>query len=73
MPSQVVVNSISVDPNGNITLSLITADISALQSFIDKLMSKEINEGKISKIEISSIVRSREAVYKVDLKVISDK
>ncbi len=73
LPAQVVVNSISVDSSGNITLSLITADISVLQNFIDKLISKEVNEGKISKIEISSLVRSREAVYKVDLKIVSDK
>lgn len=73
LPAQIVVNSIGIDASGNMQLSVITTDISVLQNFIDKLVSKEINEGKINEVEIASIVRSREAVYKVDLKVVSAK
>lgn len=73
LPSQLIVNSVSVDAAGNIQLSMLATDISLLQNFIDKLMSKELNEGKIGGVEVASLVRSREAVYRVDLKVVANK
>lgn len=63
LPSSVGLASIGFDKNGNITESLVVQSGAALDNVLDIYMKKA------SKIEMESLSRGRDGVYRVNLKI----
>ena len=55
--------SVGIDKNGNITQSLVMSDGLILDNLLDRYMEKAL------KIEIESLSRGRDGVYRVNLKI----
>lgn len=69
LPAQIVVNSMNVDSNGNVTVAVIAQDVNSLQLLLDNLLSPESNEGLVSKVEVENLTRSRDGFLRVGLKI----
>ncbi len=63
MPQSVSIASVGIDKNGNITQSLIIPDGVTLDNILSRYMEKA------SKIEVESMSRGRDGVYRVNLKI----
>lgn len=69
IPKEVLVSDMSVDNSGNIGLSLVVLQTGYFENMLDNLTSKEKNEGKIKTIEIETLTRTRDGVYRANIKV----
>ena len=69
LPPQMVLNSVTVDSTGSVSLSLIAANIDAVENLTDSLLDTEKNEGLINKVEVENLTRSRDGIFRVGLKV----
>lgn len=69
LPASAQISSLVVDKAGNITLSITSADNSALDSFLNDLVSYERNEDKISEVTLESLSRGRDGVYRANLTI----
>lgn len=63
LPPSVAVSSLSIDKAGNITSSLVFPDGKTFDELLSKLLSKA------QKIEVESLSRGRDGIYRVSLKV----
>ncbi len=63
LPQSVNIASLGIDKNGNITQSLVVPDGIVLDSILNLYMEKA------SKIEVESLSRGRDKVYRVNLKI----
>lgn len=69
LPPTLAVNSLVIDRSGEVALSAIIQDSSTLDQIITDLTNKDKNQNKISKVSIDSLNRSRDGVYRVNLKI----
>ena len=69
IPPQVVINSLSVDKTGDVSLSLSIPDLVSLDGLISSLTNKEKEGNKISEVTIDTLSRSRDQIYKLTLKL----
>ncbi|GEM_PF-1838757 len=69
LPAGVVINGISINKTGEVTLTALVPDSSSLDNFIEALTTKDNNEGKISMVGIESLNRGRDGFYRVSLKI----
>lgn len=69
VPSSVSINSISVDKSGVVLLVATAPDASLMDNFINKLNSKENNEGRVTQISLDSFNRGRDGVYRMNLTI----
>ena len=69
IPPSFIVSSLDVDSSGTITMSLVTTDSVALDNFVASVISSEKNEGKIASVEIESLSRGRDYIYRTNLKI----
>lgn len=69
IPKEVFISSMSVDNTGNIGLSLVVLQTEYFEKLLENLTSKEKNEGKIKTIDIESLTRTRDGVYRSTLKI----
>ena len=72
LPSFIVLNSITVDKEGSVTLVAVSSDISSVDSWISSLTTKEKNQGQISKVSLESLNKGRDGVYRMNIKIQSN-
>lgn len=59
------------DTSGNVTLTLATQDRLALDNYLKDLVNPEKNEGRVAKVDVESLSRGRDGVYRINLKIYS--
>lgn len=69
LPASITVSSISVDRNGEMSLTLVSQVFGDFDVFLSSLTDKETNEDKISKVSIDSLSRARDGIYRANIKV----
>lgn len=72
LPPSLVPSLIVTDTSGNISLTLSTTDSISLDNFITILTDPETNENKIAKVQIDSLSRGKDGVYRASLKMIGN-
>lgn len=72
VPPSVLIDSVTVDRSGNTTLSLTGSDASVIDDFISSLVDESKNESKVKSLEVGSFSRSRESLYRVNLKIVAN-
>lgn len=70
VPPSLTISFVSVDSSGNMAVSLIAPNFTALDQLLSLLSSKEKNEGRIAKVSLESLSRSRDGLYRASLKVV---
>ncbi|MDP3973857.1 MAG: hypothetical protein Q8P92_03410 [Candidatus Daviesbacteria bacterium] len=68
-PQSIFANSLSTDKSGNLIVSFISASIVDLDLFIEDLINKDKNEGKIASVDVDSLSRGRDGIYRISLKI----
>ena len=71
VPKSVVINSMSVDRSGNVSLSATVLSGSAIQEMLTNLAAKDKNEGRIAQVLLESLSRGRDGLYIIGLKIIA--
>lgn len=69
IPESVIISSQQVDQSGNVVLTAIVSSTDDLEAVTDNLLDKEKNEDRISKVDLESLSRGREGVYRVNIKI----
>lgn len=69
MPASLVPTLIVTDTSGNISLSLATTNSDDVDNFITTLIDPHNNQGLVSKVDIESLSRGRDGIYRVNLKI----
>ncbi|MDO8573986.1 MAG: hypothetical protein Q7R77_04545 [Candidatus Daviesbacteria bacterium] len=69
LPPLVVVNAISIDPAGGVTLVVMVPDSASLDNLINNLTNEEKNENKISEVSMDNLSRGRDGFYRVSFNV----
>lgn len=69
LPSSVIINSVSIDKTGEVTLLAILPDSTTLDNMINNLITKETNEGKIGQVSVDSLNRGRDGLFRTSLKM----
>lgn len=72
-PTAISVSSISVGKAGDIIMSAITKDSSALDDFISDMISKDKNQDKISQVSLETISRGRDGIYRLSFSIKANK
>lgn len=68
MPPSLVINSITTDRSGIVSLTLISSSGAAADDFLLSLLSEKKDQ-KISSVEIESLSRGRDGIYRITLKI----
>ncbi len=69
-PVEVDTQSISVERNGLMVFSANSPSLSALQSFLTNLSSKEKNSDLISTVALESMSKGRDNIYRVSFRIV---
>lgn len=69
VPPSVVISSISVSKDGHVLILAITSSSSSIDELINKLISKESNDGKVGSLSLESINRGKDGIYRINFKV----
>lgn len=69
IPNSISISSVAVDSSGNMLLSLTSSGFEQIDALINALTSPVQNENRISQVSIDSFSRSRDALYRVNLKI----
>ncbi|MBI2040339.1 hypothetical protein HYT18_04670 [Candidatus Microgenomates bacterium] len=69
LPSSVSVTSLTVDRSGGVLISAVIPDSLTLDETIAALISEDANQGKISRVEIESLNRGRDGIFRLSIKV----
>lgn len=70
LPPQVSVTTVEINSFGNVLITLIAADASSLDNFINGLLESAVADSDIiDKVSIDSLNRSRDGFYRANLKV----
>ena len=69
LPPSVSVSSMSIDRGGEISISAYAPDGNSVDSLITNLVSKEINEDKITKVSLENINRGKDGIYRLSLRI----
>lgn len=69
IPQSVSVNAITVDKSGQAVFTALVSDSQALDNLMTNLTSLETNENKISQVQVESINRGRDGIYRISFKV----
>lgn len=69
IPSNITVNSISIDKGGDVLISAVFRNISLFDDFVENLVSKEKNEGRITTVGIENLSRARDGQFRASFKV----
>lgn len=69
IPPTLTLSFVSVDGNGNMTISLVAPNFSALDTLLGVLTSPGRSEGLIGKVSLESFSRSRDGLYRASLKI----
>lgn len=69
VPSQVTINTLTVDRSGNLVMAITLPDSETLEALTTSLLNKEKNEDKISQIVIDGLNRTREGNYRTNLTI----
>jgi len=72
IPPDVTTSSLSVDRSGNMLLSIIAPNTQSLEGMLNNLTSKEAFDA-ISSIELQSLSRGRDGVFRSSLKITANK
>lgn len=67
-PANVTISSVSVDQSGNVNMSIIAPDVESFENVFIALTSREFFEN-ISRIEFESLSRTREGIFRSNLKI----
>lgn len=71
LPVFLVPTLIVTDTSGSISLTLVTASSTDVDNFVAALIDPQKNQGLVSKIDIESLSRGKDGVYRVNLKIFS--
>lgn len=69
VPSTVVINSMSINRNGEILVLAVSPNSADLEKMFDNLTSTETNEGKIKKVSIENLSRGRDGIFRLNFTV----
>lgn len=69
LPPSVIINSLEISRSGEIGISAIVQNSVLLDDLISSLVDKNKNQDKVNKVSIESLNRSKDGLYRVDLKV----
>lgn len=69
LPSSFSLNSISVDKGGDAVVVFLAPDPQTLDNFVASLTNSETNGDQIVSVSIDNLIRGRDGVYKVSLKI----
>lgn len=69
IPAGSVVNTLAVDANGGMILTLQVPEAENLDNFVNNLTNQETNEGKITQVSIENLSRGRDNIFRVGLKI----
>lgn len=72
LPPAISLASVSVDPDGGVSLVALAYDIVSLENFISGLNSAETNQGKVSEVSVEGLSRNRDGIYRVTLQIKSN-
>ena len=70
IPASLSLSLVSVDASGNMIVSIVAPNFTALDGLLSDLTNKEKNENQISKVSLESFSRSRDGLYRASLKII---
>ncbi|MDO8619041.1 MAG: hypothetical protein Q7R49_03820 [Candidatus Daviesbacteria bacterium] len=70
IPPSLSLSFVSVDANGNMIISLVAPNFTALDGLLSDLTSKEKNENRVKQVSLESFSRSRDGLYRASLKII---
>ncbi|QQG43271.1 MAG: hypothetical protein HYW45_03650 [Candidatus Daviesbacteria bacterium] len=62
---------IVTDTSGNLSLSLATTNSSEIDNFIASLTNPQKNQNLVSKVDVESLSRGKDGLYRVNLKIFS--
>lgn len=69
MPVSLTPTLIVTDTFGNISLTVVTINSTDVDNFILTLINPQKNQGLVSKVDIESLSRGKDGVYRVNLKI----
>ncbi len=69
IPPDVIINGISINKTGEVTLVVLVPDASSLDNLIESFTNRDSNEEKISLIGIESLNRGRDGFYRGSLTI----
>lgn len=69
IPPSAVVNAVTVDKDGIVTLLALIPDRESLDLFISDLLDQEKNDDQIAQVSIDSLNRGLEGMYRLSLKI----
>lgn len=69
LPPSVSISSIAVDKGGEVLILATSSDGGSLDLFINSLLSKDTNEDKIKEINMESLSRGRDGIYRLSFKI----
>ncbi len=68
-PPSISVNSMTVDKNANVILSIVSPDSTSFADYLQNLTSSDKNEDQILQVVVDSISRNKDGSFRVSLKV----
>lgn len=69
LPQALTVSSLSVDKTGTVVVVGVISSADSLDELVSSLTEKEKNEDKLAKIEIDTLSRGREGIYRVSIRI----
>ncbi len=69
IPASVVINSITIQKDGEAVFLALVPDSVSLDTLISNLTTKDNNEGKIKEVLIESLNRGRDGTYRISFKL----
>lgn len=69
IPTSVLINAITIDKTGGVTLLATVPDSLVLDNLISNLTIQETNEGKISQVSVETLNRGRDGFYRISFKI----
>lgn len=68
-PQTVVINSIVVDKNANVVISVVASDSTFLSEYLQNLINPAKNENQIAQVIVDSLTRNKDGSFRASLKV----
>lgn len=69
LPPAISINSIVVDRNGEALVLATSTDGNSVDLLINNLLSKDTNEDKVKAINLESLSRGRDGIYRISFKI----
>lgn len=71
LPASISINSIAIDKGGGALILAIAPDGNSVDQLFTNLLSEDSSGGKISKVNIESLSRGRDGIYRISFKVVA--